>query len=487
MKNKAFTLVELLGVIVLLGIISIVIIPKVGDSLENSKQTALLTQEEQIKKASFDFLVDHTELLESNTITLKLGTLKQGGYLPIKIKNPKTRKNISNESTITITKIGNSYEMTLNLIDLENASENIDSNSPILVLNGNYIEYIEVNEEYNELGAKAITSTGEEIDSENISIQVLYNNEETTITTNQLKTYSIVYSVTDDEGRNTSATRTVIVRDSTAPTIIVPKDTNIYVNEVAQFNNQDGVIINDNYDNNPSLTINSTLANIPGTYVITYTATDSSGNQSIEKRVIKVDGNFANYYTNLEYIESTGTQYIDTGYIPTSMTDMEIDFEYIGANTNNSLWYPICGERSSGGTTYLGFWVHKDNLKIAVNYGGYDSGNSTTQSISRNVRYNFKNRGSKFYLNDNMFDSSTTQVTKGTTPIYIFTIGNGSGVENRHVLIKLYSFKIYENNTLVRNMIPCLRNSDNKPGLYDLVNDMFYTNAGTDEFIKGEL
>ena len=290
MKNKAFTLVELLGVIVLLGILSIVIIPKVGDSLQNSKETALLTQQEQIKKAAYDFLIDHTELLdESDTITIKLGTLKQGGYLPIKLKNPKTRKNLSNESTITITKIGNAYNMTLNLIDLENATENIDSNSPILVLNGNYIEYVEVNETYIELGAKAMTSSGEEIDDEDISIQILYNNEETTLTTTELKTYSVVYAVTDDAGRSTSATRTVIVRDSTAPTIIIPKDTNIHISELASFNIQRGIIINDNYDANPTLTVDSTLANIPGTYVITYTVTDSSGNQASERRVIKVN------------------------------------------------------------------------------------------------------------------------------------------------------------------------------------------------------
>ena len=290
MKNKAFTLVELLGVIVLLGILSIVIIPKIGDSLENSKETALLTQEEQIKKAAYDFLVEHTELLdESDTITLKLGTLKQGGYLPIKLINPKTRKPLSNESTITITKNENKYEMTLNLIDLENATENIDNNSPILVLNGNYIEYVEVNEEYTELGAKAIDSTGEEIDEENISIQVLYNGEETTLTTTELKTYSVVYAVTDNSGNTTSATRTVIVRDSTAPTIIIPKDTSIHVSEIKSFNNQRGVIIADNYDANPTLTIDSTLANIPGTYVITYTVTDSSGNQTTERRVINVN------------------------------------------------------------------------------------------------------------------------------------------------------------------------------------------------------
>jgi len=35
---------------------------------------------------------------------------------------------------------------------------------------------------------------------------------------------------------------------------------------------------------------------------------------------------------------------------------------------------------------------------------------------------------------------------------------------------------------LVRDFIPVLRKSDNKPGMLDKVNNVFYTNAGTDEF-----
>ena len=45
-----------------------------------------------------------------------------------------------------------------------------------------------------------------------------------------------------------------------------------------------------------------------------------------------------------------------------------------------------------------------------------------------------------------------------------------------------------DNNSLVRIFIPCYRKADNKPGLYDLVNDVFYTNANTSastDFIVG--
>ena len=301
MKNKAFTLVELLGVIVLLGILGVVIIPKVGDSITNSKETAYITQEEQIKKAAYDFIVDNIELFDNtNTITIKLGVLKQKGYLPINIKNPKTRKNISNESTITITKTNDKFEITLNLIDLIEVTESIDNNSPIIVLNGNYVEYINVNSNETEInnnliqnGAKAYSSTGEELT--NITTQIkIGETEKTSIKTNTLDTYEITYTVTDN-GKTTSATRTVIIRDTEAPQIALQKETTISANQVNGYDLREGLIVTDNYDNElnayneSKVKINSSLSNIPGKYVVTYTVTDGSGNQTTERRVIIVE------------------------------------------------------------------------------------------------------------------------------------------------------------------------------------------------------
>lgn len=51
---------------------------------------------------------------------------------------------------------------------------------------------------------------------------------------------------------------------------------------------------------------------------------------------------------------------------------------------------------------------------------------------------------------------------------------------------KVYGAKYYLDGVLVRNFIPCIRKSDNKPGMYDLVNNQFYVNQGTEEFLIGE-
>ena len=44
---------------------------------------------------------------------------------------------------------------------------------------------------------------------------------------------------------------------------------------------------------------------------------------------------------------------------------------------------------------------------------------------------------------------------------------------------KMYYCKIYDNDVLVRDFIPAVRDSDGKAGLYDLVTNQFYTNVGT--------
>jgi hypothetical protein len=44
---------------------------------------------------------------------------------------------------------------------------------------------------------------------------------------------------------------------------------------------------------------------------------------------------------------------------------------------------------------------------------------------------------------------------------------------------KMYYCKIYDNDILVRDFIPAVRDSDSKPGFYDLVTNQFYTNAGS--------
>ena len=64
-------------------------------------------------------------------------------------------------------------------------------------------------------------------------------------------------------------------------------------------------------------------------------------------------------------------------------------------------------------------------------------------------------------------------------------LGNFNYTNYTPALARYYESKWWNDGTLVRHFIPCYRISDDKPGMYDIVNDVFYTNVGTGEFELG--
>ena len=62
---------------------------------------------------------------------------------------------------------------------------------------------------------------------------------------------------------------------------------------------------------------------------------------------------------------------------------------------------------------------------------------------------------------------------------------NASGAVGAKFTGNVYKCRLYDNGVLVRNFVPCKRTSDSVVGMYDTVNDVFYTNAGTGDFTAG--
>lgn len=200
------------------------------------------------------------------------------------------------------------------------------------------------------------------------------------------------------------------------------------------------------------------------------------GSAQIVKRYKGVDliysvSRLPSAFQEVEYIESTGTQYIDSALIPSITHSFSIKFS-VGYLTNLVLF----GSRTSGNyasslnQVYLNLTSNSE-LKLFNIFGTNDL--VLNQSIVANQIYDFNN-----------FQNNDFRLSSPTQPYYIFALnnlGNASAIAN----LKLYSFKIYESNTLIRNFVPCYRKADNVAGLYDLVNCVFYTNAGTGTFIVG--
>lgn len=287
--KKGFTLVELLAVIIILGAIFAITFPLVTDNIRKTEEKAFNLQKEQIIAAAKDMVIkEYVVIPDKQSVTLYVGELKRKGLLPIKMINAKTKLTISNESNVVISRENNYYSYDVNIIDLEEESTENNENAPVIRLNGNYVEYVEINTEYVEKGGTAYSNTGSPLTLNSPQIK-LNDNEVDKIVTSQLGTYKLIYSATDDNnGLTTTSIRTVVVRDTIPPVIYFPEDNIVKVSKVSGFDVRARVYAFDNSENDVTAIPLSSLSNVPGKHVILYTAKDPSGNTTNAKRVITV-------------------------------------------------------------------------------------------------------------------------------------------------------------------------------------------------------
>ena len=157
-----------------------------------------------------------------------------------------------------------------------------------LTINGDYLVYVELGSEYKDLGARATNDKGQDL-SKKIGVSYYRNGSVCSkIDTNILGNYLINYKVVDYKNKSVKeAWRVVIVRDTKSPKIVVPNVQTIKVSDVKNFDLLKGVSVSDKSDD-VDFRYENTLKDVPGDYIVTYTAIDSSGNKSVKKRLIKV-------------------------------------------------------------------------------------------------------------------------------------------------------------------------------------------------------
>ena len=183
-------------------------------------------------------------------------------------------------------------------------------------------------------------------------------------------------------------------------------------------------------------------------------------------------------YIQLEYIESTGTQWIDTG-IATTNNDLGFMLEAMPLTSADV--YPIGSRATDGGTRFFGVRSVSSN---SFGYGWLSYSTATASQSYVNVRttmsLNWLN-SKKATIGDDSNDLATANIANGRN-ITLFGI-------NGQLLWKgrIYRAQISEGNEIIANFIPVMRNSDSKVGMYDTVIGQFFTNAGTGEFIAGDV
>ena len=222
--------------------------------------------------------------------------------------------------------------------------------------------------------------------------------------------------------------------------------------------------------------------------------TDAGKTSASQCQISCPAGTWNGGYTQLEYLESTGTQYIDTEYIPTAITRTEIDLKFTGDTY-----------ASSGGASFFG------TTRYTANFGGNSNqgykiypwlcsyGTSSCAVALFDINASLKTTRQTFVFDAQNKIASYGTVSKSlsgqTQPsvpdgsIHLFGYLNSNtntvGVYSRNAGMYIYETRIYEDGVLVRKFVPARRNSDNEIGLYDTVTKQFFTNAGSGTFIAG--
>jgi len=190
-------------------------------------------------------------------------------------------------------------------------------------------------------------------------------------------------------------------------------------------------------------------------------------------------------YTELESIESTGTQYIDTGVNIDSSLGVEMDFVCKS---------PVSTTSGEFGSFFGGCKLLNGSINIRVWIGTYKSGSNAgvfdwnttgyNGGISVGTRMQLSLRNGTYTTSTSVSVTLPTATFDAAQNAYLFAANKG-GTAFEHAKVLLYACKVYSGDTLVRDFIPAKRSSDGAIGLYDLVTEAFFANAGTGVFTAG--
>ena len=181
----------------------------------------------------------------------------------------------------------------------------------------------------------------------------------------------------------------------------------------------------------------------------------------------------------VDYIESTGSQYIDTGIIGKTGLSSVVEVAFTGPLTADS--HHILSAYGNSQRIYLAI-SHLDKLAY-----GYSTVVDSNFTLSTNTKYiintSLLSGKQEISINGSIVASGTSTASINTN--YSLCIGalNYNGSPGNLSNLKIYSCKIYDNDVLVRDYVPALQNG--VYGLWDKKNKKFYSSASSTQFTGG--
>lgn len=185
-------------------------------------------------------------------------------------------------------------------------------------------------------------------------------------------------------------------------------------------------------------------------------------------------------YTELEYIQATaGFTYIDTGKTLSSKAKYVVDIEVTMKGGTSYPKFVIWAEDTTAGLLYQA----GNGVQFVIRNNGTTLTNINPDpdtTVPKRHRADIDLQNGTFSLDGTIY-SITVPTDFASTPSVLLL---GGAHANYSLYGKLYSFENYEEGVLVQKMVPC-SDPSGVIGLYDLVDGIFYANAGADTFTAG--
>lgn len=186
----------------------------------------------------------------------------------------------------------------------------------------------------------------------------------------------------------------------------------------------------------------------------------------------KIEGELPSGYTRLNYLESTGTQCIDTEIKPTINTKCELGVEIL-SNTVILIGY-IYGDDNNDYRLFV------DNYILYFDFKNYRMPKYRPPIFNKYTQFEIGN----YYVKVNDSKILSGAYVNEFTADYNIYLFKPHPLQTVGYVYKLYYLKIYDNDKIIRNFIPVL-NKDEIPCLYDTVSKQPFYNQGTGEFLYG--
>lgn len=189
-------------------------------------------------------------------------------------------------------------------------------------------------------------------------------------------------------------------------------------------------------------------------------------------------------YVEVDYIESDGSSYINTGFLPNSNTKVVMKAETLDTSQNALGWF---GSRQDTSINSYAVWQNLGKLRTDFSTDLKDTG----IGLHLGEQYSIEKDGSSFNVNSVSFSNISAGAVGFISPLPLTIFGvntavasnqnDAESVDKRMAKLKLYSFQVYDGETMVRNYIPVLSLEDGHLGeaaLYDKVSKTIYYKKG---------